>query len=325
MTLPAEPDRPELIAVVSPYHLSSREAPALAALQLADHTVTLTPAPSAGRVGAAVDTARATEIARAAPLYAALVDSMSWCAELFREGVLASAFSGDDAAEDARDACDRVGREDWLAPLRPLVRPELFEDDRSYLSAVARDVLRGGPDPALSIPLAAGLDAFARRHGLVVARAEAASVAQKAEVRLARELCRFALPVLVQGSADRVLLARALLGDALADLRAALADLAAGGFADASSAARGYAAAFAAERDDLLAPPGPNDDDDEVRPVDGTVSVRLVELPADAVFASSVRAAALLDDRSQPSGGTPAPAAEADPVVSMVIKVIGRR
>ncbi|MEL6741711.1 MAG: DUF2752 domain-containing protein, partial [Planctomycetota bacterium] len=74
-------------------------------------------------------------------------------------------FAGDDAADDARAACDRIAGEPWLDPLRPLVRPELFEDDRAYLGAVSRDVLKGGPDPALSIPLAAGLDASPEGHG----------------------------------------------------------------------------------------------------------------------------------------------------------------
>lgn len=314
-------DRDPLILVVSPYHLTTREAPAIAALQLADHAVTLVPAPMTGRTGVALDANRATDIARTSPAYAEMVESWAWCQELFREGVLGSVFAGDDAADDARIACDRIAGEPWLDALRPLIHPELFENDHAYLGAVSRDVLRGGPDPALSIPLAAGLDAFAARHGLVVARSPATSIAQKAEARLARDLARVAIPALVQGSADRILLARVLLEEPLNDLRDALSALAAGEPADVTAAARAYAAAYRAERDDLFAPPGPNDEPDEVRPVEGTLSLSLVELPEDAVFVSSVRAAAMLDDGAGPTAAV-APAEGV--VASLVVKVIGR-
>ncbi|MEM1186453.1 MAG: hypothetical protein AAGI53_15800 [Planctomycetota bacterium] len=315
-------DRDRFTIVVSPYHLTTREAPAIAAAQIADEIVTLVPAPMTGRDGVRPDAGRATALARSAPVYAEMMDSWSWCAELFREGIIGSVFGGDDAADDARAACDRIGIEEWLGSLRPLVRPELFDDDRTYLGAVATDVLRGGPDPALSIPLAAGLDAFAARHGLVVARAAATSIAQKAEAKHATRRAQFAVPALVQGSADRLLLARALFDEPLADLRAALAALAAGEAADVEGPARAYTEAFAIEREHLLAPPGPNDDDDEVRPVEGTLAMQLVELPRDVVFEASVEAAAVLEGvRSAPQDRVACP----DVLTSLVVKVIGRR
>jgi hypothetical protein len=313
----------ELVVVISPYHLTSREAPALAALQLADHCVTLLPAP--GRT-ASPEVGRAVDAARAAPSYADLVESWRWSEQLFAEGVIAAGFEGEDAGEDAREACARIGTEGWLRSLRPLIRPEVFEDDRAYLAAVSWDVLRGGPDPALSIPLNAGLDAFAVRHELMVARAPATSVVQKAEARLARRLGSVAIPMLVQGSAERVLLARVLLSDALGPLRDALAALAAGEDADLTEPARAYTEAFAGERDDLLAPPGPMDDLDEVRPVEGLVSLSAIELPHDAVLTSSVSAAAMLE---RPRVGAPAASSSAAAVagpgcVSLVVKVVGR-
>lgn len=313
-------------AVVSPYHLTSREAPALAALQLADFVVTLLPAPMHGRAGATVDADRTTAAAVEAPRYAELMDSWAWSAPLFREGVLGSAFAGEDAADDARHACDRIEDEPWLAGLRPLVRPELFDDDRTYLAAVARDVLKGGPDPALSIPLAAGLDAFAARHALMVARGAPASFVQKAEARLARRRASVVLPALVQASAERLLLARALLDDALVPLREGLGDLAAseGAPAELARAAERYADAFASEREDLLAPPGPNDDLDEVRPVEGTIALSVVDLPPDAVFTSSVSAAAMLTGPEARVSVPGAPTVPALPCTALIIKVLGR-
>lgn len=328
------------VVALSPYHLTTREPAAMAMLLLAEHAVTLMPAPFGGRVGASVSRAAVDDAARATPVYLSFMESWQWAMPLFREGVVGSVFAGEDAADDARAACGRVVTDAGLSPLRRFMRPELFEDDRAYLSAVARDVLRAGPDPAVSVPLLAGLDSFAARHGLAVARSHAVSVAQRAEQRMGRRLAAFVVPVLTQASGERVLLGRALLEEPLSALREAAAralrPIAAGdGGVDESalpglkSAAAAYAAAFEAHRADLTAPPG-RYDADEVRVVAEEVSVSLLALPVDAVLRSSLAAAWAVDGPGR-GGGRVAARGEATPAwregecVAAVVKRLGAR
>ena len=106
-----------------------------------------------------------------------------------------------------------------LACWFPFMREDLFEDEHHYLDAIAYDVLRGGPDPAICVPVNAGLDRFAAMHRLVVARSAPRSVAQKAEFELATRGFALVLPVFLQASGQRLLLARDLLADVLGDLR----------------------------------------------------------------------------------------------------------
>ena len=309
-----------LVAAISPYHLTTREPAAMTALQLADHAVTMLPTPFTGGVGVSrADVGRAMHTA---PEYLAFMESWAWAEPLFAEGVIGSVYAGEDAAADVRGACERVDDDDTYGPLRPLMRRALFEDESAYLRTIARDVLKAGPDPGVSIPVAAGLDSFAQRHGLVPVRAEPSSLAQRAESRLAAGLFGLSLPVLLQASAERLLLVRALLADEADDLRSALLDaIDAGGPVEAvRAAADRYACAFDRERDHLLAPPG-RDEMDEVRTVPGTVTIRAVSIPADAVLRSSAQAAASMHRRGHGN------AAGADPgprQAALVVKPIGR-
>ena len=76
---------------VSPYHLTTREPPAMAALLLAGAVITMVPAPPSARRGLTVDRDAARGAAGEAPGYADLLESWRWAAELFRERVAVSA------------------------------------------------------------------------------------------------------------------------------------------------------------------------------------------------------------------------------------------
>ena len=193
--------------VVSPYHLTTREAPAMAALQVASRVVTMMPTPFSGVSRRDVEGA-----ARTAPRYREFMASWRWSGPLWEAGVIAPHHEGFDAAEHVRLAFDRIAADARYAPLRPLMKPHVFESEREYLQAVAGDVLKGGPDPAITVPVAAGIDRFAARHGLAVARAHPTSISQRAEARLGERLLALAIPALTQASADRILALRALLG-----------------------------------------------------------------------------------------------------------------
>lgn len=285
-------------AVVSPYHVTSREPPAMAAFLLAESCVTFLPAPD---VGATTDDVRGS--LRRSPRYRALLDGWSWCEALWREGVVSSLSAGEDPGDDVKRAARGISDDERLAGLGLLMKPGLFDDPDRSIDAVAADVLRAGPDPAIAVPVAAGLDRFAARLGLAVLRPHPASMAQRAEARLGRPLFACAVPILTQGDGEAILEARRMLGGSLAGLRAVLAGVAheaaraeetptaAESIATAHrdrllEGARTYAAEFERRRLEIerLA------EGDRVRVTHATASLTGVLLPADAVVRSSLTA-----------------------------------
>ena len=104
----ARPVRP-FAAVVSPYHLTTREPAALVTMQLAEHAVTLLLAPPSARDGSGVEMASVMAEARRSPVYVRYMSSWEWAEELFREGVIGSIYDGEDPVDDVRDACVRLG------------------------------------------------------------------------------------------------------------------------------------------------------------------------------------------------------------------------
>jgi hypothetical protein len=310
--------------VVSPYHLTTREPAAMAALLLAEKVFTLLPAsledPSA---------VAAKRVAERSPWYSRFMESWSWTIPLWEEGVLFSRWREDDLASEMRAIAERLRHEEQYLPLRPLLREQLYESDHTYLSYLGADLLKGGPDPGITVPLSAALDRFARRHECFVARGQAVSVVQKAEAEFASSLGAIAVPMLLQGSGEQVLLAREILEPQLGELRLALAECS-GRKGDVdrhlSAAAGAYARAFDANKEELATAV-----DDEIRPIIGSVVVSAVSMPADVVLRSSLIAVELLGataprtKATPPSTTLPLPvrSTEAGSVVSLVIKPMG--
>jgi hypothetical protein len=309
--------------VVSPYHLTTREAPAMASLLLAERVVTLLPASLES------DSVQAAKrAAERSPWYTRFMETWGWTTPLWDEGVISSRCNDDDVAADMREIAERVRQEERYFPLRPLMREHLFEDDHTYLSSLGADLVKGGPDPGITVPMAAALDRFARRHACCVARALPVSVVQKAEANFAKPLCALALPVFLQASAEHLLLAREVLQEPLDRLRDRFHELAAEGNStdaarDLAMLAGEYTSAFEANSEDLKC-----DADDEVRAVVGSVVVSAVAMPADVVLRSSLIAVERLAKvplaaRREESDALPVLAADAGSVVSMVIKPMG--
>src|SRR3954469_15040776 len=114
---------------VSPYHLTTKEPAAPVAFLLADSVVTMLPAPfNGGR-------RHAEELSARIPRYLDFIQSWRWTVPLWNAGVVASALAGEDASEDVRAVCARIADDDRFGPLRPLMRPELFETEERYLDA----------------------------------------------------------------------------------------------------------------------------------------------------------------------------------------------
>ncbi|MCW5776374.1 MAG: hypothetical protein KIS87_08055 [Phycisphaeraceae bacterium] len=314
-----------MIAALSPYHMTTREPATIAALLLAERVVTMMPTPFEG-----VERPHVERAVSRSPRYLELMESWRWSVPLWNAGVITGDVDGEDAAGEVRSVCDRLRDDDRLAPLRLFMRESLFDDERSYLDAIARDLLRAGPDPAISIPVAAAMDRLAALHGMVVMRSFPTSIAQRAEQGLAKKMFAFAMPMLLQASGERLLEAREGLGDSVTEL-GSLALSAANGkasSADVADAARDAADAFESVRTDLARP---CDDEDDLHVILGTASVTVVSLPVDAVLESSLAA-------FQAFGPAPVRAstrettlpALRDPlagerVISFIVRTIGRR
>lgn len=325
-----------MFAAVSPYHLTTREPPAMAALLLAERGFTFMPAPRGTRE--AIEQALAES-----PEYLRFMETWAWSMSLWEHGVLASALDdGDDALGDLHTAWLMLRDDERYAPLRPLARTGLFETQREFLDAISRDLVRGGPDPGVSLPLAAGIDRFAARRGLVVMRSTPTSVAQKAEQRLGRRVFAVALPILLQASAERLIEVRGLLAEELEDLAGAvgaIAGVVARGddvrddpslVEGVEHAARAYAHAFECERETITA-----GHRDQVHVIERMTSISAVSLPVDAVLRSGVSAMRLLSDNRRRGGRATAQAVETMPVLadslgasrvlSLVVKPLGTR
>jgi hypothetical protein len=316
-----------LTIALSPYHLTSREPPALAALLLADRVVTLLPAPHTGTSRA--DVAGAVE---RSPRYLRFMESWRWSMPLWRAGVIASSFDGCELSAELHELYRLVDTDDSLAPLRSLLRRGSGADPDEFLDHLAADILKGGPDPAISIPVAAALDRFAARHALPVARSAGNSIAQKAESRLGRRLYAGALPVLLQASALRLLQIREKLQRRLAPLRDAIGAPhgapakgapAPGAFA---AAAKEFTSAFEALPESLIG----GDDEEGRRIVRGYVSITAMLLPSDVVLRSSLVAARALGARipaARTSGPAGAPLGDqgGEPLIVLVVKPMSVR
>lgn len=321
-----------MLVAVSPYHLTTREPPAMAALLLAERVVTMIPAPREGTERASLR--RAVE---RSPQYLRFMRSWEWSLPLWQAGVVSSALGEDDPGLDSYAAWERIQSEPGLEALRPLMRAELYESDERYLGELSRDILRAGPDPCFTVPVAAGLDHFAARTGAMVARAEPVSVAQRAEASGARPVAAVALPVLLQAEGATVLRARQALSGPLEGLRAALcsevnaareapAERAQGGRGGSTALAaslRSAAAAYAEAFDRVL--PRLGAAQDEARVVSGYVAVQVAAMGQDAVLRASLCAV----DALRGGGGRRGVAradypAGAPSVVSLFIRPLGR-
>jgi hypothetical protein len=319
---------------VSPYHLTTREPAAVTAFLLGSSVVTMLPTPLAGR-----ERERAERVAAQVPRYLDFMESWRWTVPLWTAGILGAEWGGEAAADEVRTVCTMIAGDERYQPLRPLMRPELFETDERYLDAMAADMLKGGPDPCFSVPVAAGMDRFATRHGIAVVRSEPTSIVQKEEERLGQRLFAIAIPVLLQASGERFLTTREVLEPELIELRklmAEIADLAESpnpnGHAAAAQkrlaeAARRYAAAFELHRNEIFAAPV-DVEEDNLRVIEGMVVVTGMLLPPDAALTSSISAIRTILPSMGRIGGSPSnlPVALADNrrIFTLLVKVLGR-
>lgn len=275
---------PPLLTALSPYHLATREPPAMAAIVLGTRSVTLMPHPAGGTSRRSVMLA-----VRRSPRYLRLMEAWRWSVPLWRSGVISTGVEGDQAGADLAGVYGDIRNDPSLSELRPLTRSaDAMGDERpdAFLDALSADLLRGGPDPGFCIPLNAALERFSGRHGLVVVRSAASSVAQRAESRLGVRVFSIGLPLFVRAGAHRLLLLRNDLEKPLLAVRAAVRRSFAAGSADEqlADAVGRYTERF---RDWAERGHGRGDDENGERVAVAFMGVSGVLMPADAVLRSS--------------------------------------
>jgi hypothetical protein len=278
----------------------------MAALQLGDFVLTCLPVPPRGETRAALGEAVAHS-----PRYRRVLEAWARLAPLWSSSLLGSLAQGSNASDDpwpcVVDAARRLETEPSWSSLRGFARAEAFVPSDETLDALCADLLKGGPDPGLAIPVTSGLDAFAGRHGLMAVRSigsgrggagrvgavpgTSASLAQQAEARLGRAVLSVGVPILLQASARTIQRTRELLDGPRQTLAGTLAGTPSGSEdRRAGSAVRAAAADYTRAFRERVGPLLGRDDDERTRVVEGFVSLQLREVPLDAVMLAAVMA-----------------------------------
>lgn len=313
-----------MLMAVSPYHLTSRELPVMAGALLAERVVTMLPVP--GWIGARTPprpggrpapVVPGREDVRAAmigsPSYLRLLESWRWLAAMFEEGVVCSLHDDEDVADELPATLEALEHDPRWSGLKRFAHDDLLSSDRAYLETISRDVLKGGPDPGVSLAVHAGIDRFAVRHGLAVLRlglpasgrtpgargggsisaapGATGSVARRAEELLGRTVFSMAVPLFGAAGGEVLMVARESLAGELRDLRAAMGSALEGdGGARAVEGVRRAAARFAGAFERFAGAFVGRDDAQSRRISVTTAKIVCRRLPVEAVLASSAAA-----------------------------------
>jgi hypothetical protein len=203
------------VVVVSPYELVARSDSAEAALLIADAVVTLLPAPLEGS-----DQHLLQEAATDAPGFGRLIRALAWTGPLWRAGVLLPTWEGAAPLGQVQAAAREMAAS--KGALAELIGASAFEDTHAYLQAISRDLLAGGRDPGVAVPVASGLERFAAMHGLPLVRGEGKSLSARIESRGLKPEAQVTTAAVVGASAELLIQLRDQWGAELSALRNAL-------------------------------------------------------------------------------------------------------
>lgn len=210
----------QLGLAISPYHLTTRELPAAVALMLADRAVTIVPEPAEGHGRQAV---RAS--LERVPRLLRVLEAWRWSGPLWRAGYLAGESDDERPFASIPKAAMELAAAPALSRLAAANAPVAEPGDSAdrWLDSFCTDLLRGGPDPAMSTVATAALDRFAAARGFVAVRGSTDSLTQRAELRLMKKRFSVAIPVMSRAAGGRIIELRRSLRGELARLRAAIA------------------------------------------------------------------------------------------------------
>lgn len=205
---------------LSPFELTQSSPAAAAAMLLASDDAglrTLLPAPFAGSGPA--DTFNA---ARHAPSYHRLIESWHWTTPLWRAGLLTAARQGRQLADDLLRIASALAADPAFQSAPHIFPLEAFGDEASMLEAVSRDILRGGVDPGIHVPLNRLTESLAADEGAPIMASDHRRPVARCESPNGSASGGITLSVLLHADADAILTLRDWLAPELDALRAAL-------------------------------------------------------------------------------------------------------
>ncbi|MFM9957341.1 MAG: hypothetical protein ACKVZJ_04650 [Phycisphaerales bacterium] len=245
--------------VLSPYDLTARSAAAVGACLLGDRVLTLMPAPESANAST-----NTTALAhRNSPAFARLSEAWAWSGPLWRAGVITTGMDGPAvtaALNAARKGIDRDPSMLALTSLMSRTDPggsgEGGESKR--FDAICRDLVTGGINPAVTVPLGAAVDNFAAAHALTLVRGTPRSMVGRLEKAGERIVFRLSVLTAVEADASDLVQLRAALSESAAPFRAAVTRLLdhtrgrarAADLADALGSADAHRAAFESALED---------------------------------------------------------------------------
>lgn len=204
---------------ISPYDLTHRAPGALAALLIADAAATIIPI---ARAWTADDPDAAVE---ESPALGRMLETWRWATPLWTAGILGPTdAAGHSGVALVAEAAEAIG--DAAAhPVLARIAPKQNIADRSRLAEnLCLDIVRGGRNPALSVPVAAALERFAADAGWPIVLCPTGSVVGGIEHRLATPIAGVDIPAPIAASGEALLLLRERMAPELEALRAALAE-----------------------------------------------------------------------------------------------------
>lgn len=205
---------------VSPYDLTHRAPGALAALLLADAAATIVPL---ARPWTAGDPETAAE---ESPSFARLLETWRWTAPLWRAGILGPTDAvGHMGASLVEAAARAIADATALPALARVAGGSAAIPDRArFVETLCMDIVRGGRNPALSVPVAAALERFAADAGWPLVLCPTGSVVGGIEQKLATPFIGINLPAPVAAGGEIILILRDRLASELDSVRSALAE-----------------------------------------------------------------------------------------------------
>ncbi len=204
---------------ISPYDLTHRAPGALGALLIADGAATIVP------IGRAWQPGDPELAASESPALGRLLDSWRWTIPLWSAGMLGPTDAGGRAGvslvSEAAEAMERSIDHPLLARLSAKAR---MPDRDKLAENLGMDILRGGRDPSLSVPVASALERFAAETTWPLVICPTNSVVGGIELRMTRPIAGLDCPAPIGASGESLLALRARLSPELDGVRSALGE-----------------------------------------------------------------------------------------------------
>ncbi|MBL8747330.1 MAG: hypothetical protein JNK58_13375 [Phycisphaerae bacterium] len=205
--------------LLSPYEIGSASPAAAAAMLLArDDAGVLAVQPSPFESGGGE---RARELSMEAPSFGRLIEAQRWAGPLWRGGLIRAAETGRALAEMIETSRAELRADPSLSPVRNVIANREPENEASFIESLSRDLLRGGSDPAVSLPLVSVTERLAARAEAALVCGEAAGMIWKPRVGSGAGLS-FSIPVPIGANGAALLEWRDALAKPLSVLRESL-------------------------------------------------------------------------------------------------------